>query len=82
MPLLTTMLLYKGDNTLAENMKAFEEMIKLNSLTQDEIYLRNAMKTKSMHEKAIEIIQDEMHKLVEQDSGDDPIRLANTDIFL
>ena len=61
------MLLYKGDNTMAENMAAFVEMIKLNSLTQDEIYLRNAMKTKSMHEKAIEIIQDEMHKLVEQD---------------
>ena len=52
---------------MAENMAAFVEMIKLNSLTQDEIYLRNAMKTKSMHEKAIEIIQDEMHKLVEQD---------------
>ena len=56
MPLLTTMLLYKGDNSLSENMEAFEQMIKLDSLTQDEIYLRNAMKTKSMHEKAIEII--------------------------
>ena len=59
------MLLYKGDNTLLENMKAFEQMIKLDSLTQDEIYLRNAMKTKAMHEKAIEIIQEEMHKIID-----------------
>ena len=83
MPLLTTMLLYKGDSDMEENMKNFAQMIKLDSLTQDEIYLRNAMKSKRTHEKAVEIIQDEMHKLIDQESmSDDPIRLANTDTYL
>ena len=58
MPVLTTMLLYKGDNTMQENMENFRQMIKLNSLTQDEIYVRNAMKSRVMHERAIFIIQE------------------------
>ena len=52
------MLLYKGDNTMQENMENFRQMIKLNSLTQDEIYVRNAMKSRVMHERAIFIIQE------------------------
>ena len=46
-------------------MKAFESMIRLDSLTQDELYVRTAMKSRVMHEKAIEIIQEEMHKLID-----------------
>ena len=43
-PILTTLLLYKSDISLEQNMEKFKAMIKLDSLTQDELYLKNAMK--------------------------------------
>ena len=56
MPVLTTLLLHKSEISMEENMEKFRNMIKLDSLTQDELYVKNAMKSQQMHEKAVEII--------------------------
>ena len=61
MPVLTTMLLYADDISLEENMEKFKAMIQLNSLTQDELYIKNAMKSQDMHKAAIEIITEAMY---------------------
>ena len=39
------MLLQNSSITLEENMQKFKEMIKLDSITQDELYIKNAMKS-------------------------------------
>ena len=56
MPVLTTLLLHQTEISMEENMAKFKQMIQLNSLTQDELYVKNAMKSQHMHSKAVEII--------------------------
>ena len=82
MPVLTTLLLYKADITLEENMEKFKKMISLNSLTQDELFLKNAMKSQTMHSKAIEIISDAMNKIINVENQPDSVREVNTETFL
>ena len=48
MPLLTTLLMYKSDISLEENMKNFDKVITLNSLTAQELFLKNATKNNLM----------------------------------
>ena len=48
MPLLTTLLMYKSDISLEENMKNFDKVITLNSLTAQELFLKNATKNNMM----------------------------------
>ena len=81
MPVLTTMLLQNSSISLEENMQKFKDMIKLDSITQDELYIKNAMKSQQMHQKAIEIIQDAMFKIMNSENQD-VVRSVNTDIFL
>ena len=45
MPLMTTLLMYKSDVDIAENMKKFETVIKLESLTSEEMFMKNATKS-------------------------------------
>ena len=82
MPILSTLLLYKSDISLSENMEKFTNMIKLESLTQDELYVKNAMKSNQMHSRAIEIIQDAMHKIMAAENQETALREVNTDVFL
>lgn len=56
MPLLTTLLMYKSDVSLTENMKAFQKVITLNSLTAEELFIKNAVKNNRMQLRAVEII--------------------------
>ena len=70
MPVLTTLLLHKAEESLTENMDKFKRMIQLNSLTQDELYVKNAMKSQQMHERAVEIISEAMSKIISQDDRD------------
>lgn len=53
MPVLTTILLHRAEIELEENMEKFKTMIQLNSLTQDELYVKNAMKSQDMHAAAV-----------------------------
>ena len=53
MPILTTILLFEAEISLEENMNKFTSMIKLDSLTQDELYVKNAMKNQEMHAAAV-----------------------------
>ena len=78
---MTTVLLHRAEISLEENMEKFRAMIQLNSLTQDELYIKNAMKSQEMHSAAVEIITDTMHKLV---AVEEPpmIREVNLDVFL
>lgn len=81
MPLLTTKLMYKQDIGLADNMKRFEKVITLNSLTTDETFIKNATKSNTMHRKAIEIVQEAMSSIMEAES-DNALREVNMDTFL
>ena len=45
MPLMTTLLMYKSDVDIAENMKKFETVIELKSLTSEEMFMKNATKS-------------------------------------
>jgi len=56
MPLLTTLLMYRSDVTLEENMKKFEKAITFKSLTIDETFVKNAVKNGTMHRKAVDIV--------------------------
>lgn len=40
-------------------------MIKLDSLTQAELYVKNAMRSQEMHQKGMEIISDAMMKIMQ-----------------
>jgi len=87
MPVLTTLLVHDAEISLEDNMEKFKTMIKLNSLTQSELYIKNAMKNQHMHTKAIEIISETMTKIISKKDGDnhaiDPmLRELNTDTFL
>ena len=85
MPVLTTLLLHDSEISLEDNMEKFKAMIKLDSLTQSELYIKNAMKSQQMHQKGVEIITETMKKIISQTDGqiDDPIlRELNTDTFL
>lgn len=82
MPVLTTLLLYSADYSLEENMEKFKKMITLDSLTQDELFLKNAMKSQQMHTKAIEIISEAMNKIINVENQPDSVREVNTDQFL
>ena len=62
-------------------MEKFKAMIQLNSLTQDELYIKNAMKSQEMHQAAVEIITETMNKLITDDANVQ-IREVNLDIFL
>ena len=64
MPILTTLLLYESNESLKDNMLKFKEMIKLESLTQAELFVKNAMKNQEMHQKGVEIISDAMIKII------------------
>ena len=64
MPVLTTLLLYKSDFSLEENMAKFRENLKVESLTQAEILVKSAMKNHEMHEKAVNIITAAMDKIM------------------
>ena len=81
MPILTTILLHRAEISLEENMEKFKAMIQLNSLTQDELYIKNAMKSQEMHQAAVEIITETMNKLITDDANVQ-IREVNLDIFL
>ena len=48
MPMLTTLLMYKSDVNLRENMDKFEKVIELKSLTSDELFMKNATKSNQM----------------------------------
>ena len=67
MPVLTTLLLYKPEFNLEENMKKFKETITLDSLTQAELLVKTAMKSQDMHEKAVDIIASAMDKIMNQE---------------
>ena len=45
MPLMTTLLMYKSEVNIEENMKKFEKIIKLDSLTSEEMFMKNAVKS-------------------------------------
>lgn len=57
-------------------------MIKFDSVSQDELFIKNAMKNKEMHEKGQEIISEAMFKIINSEDPDSHIRDQNTDIFL
>ena len=81
MPLLTTLLMFKSEISIEENMKKFERVVTLNSLTTDEMFMKNATKSNQMQMKAIEIVTDAMKKIM--DSGDDnALREFNMDLFI
>ena len=82
MPVLTTMLLHRAEISLEENMEKFAAMIKLNSLTQDELYVKNAMKSQEMHAAAVEIITETMNNLIAMDQPEKQLREMNMDVFL
>jgi len=63
-------------------MEKFKTMIKLSSLTQDELYIKNAMKSQEMHAAAIEIITETMNKIINIEQPEQQIREVNLDIFL
>ena len=56
MPLLTTQLLYNKEMNLLENMENFEKLIKIQGLTAEEIFVKNAMKRQDLHERAVQLI--------------------------
>ena len=48
-------------------MQKFREMIRVDSLSQAELIVKNAMKSQNMHGKAAEIISAAMEKIINQD---------------
>ena len=81
MPMLTTLLMYKSEVNLSENMKKFRKVIKLNSLTTEEMFMRNATKSNQMQLKAIEIIQDAMKKIMDTEH-ENAVREVSLDAFI
>ena len=81
MPMLTTLLLYESELDMEDNMNKFRDMIKLDSITMDELYVKNAMKSQTMHAKAVSIVQEAMFKLINSESSD-AIRETSVDGFL
>ena len=45
MPMLTTLLMYKSEISLKDNMEKFEKTIEIKSLTSDELFMKNATKS-------------------------------------
>ena len=83
MPLLTTLLLFKSDIDIGTNMQKMKKVVQLNSLTSDELYVKNAMKNSTLHQKAIDIIQEAMGKIMQTDKETNGgIREVNIDQFL
>ena len=68
MPILTTLLLLESNISLEENMEKFKQMIKLDSITQEELYVKNSMQSRDLHTKAVEIIQEAMMKIINHES--------------
>ena len=81
MPMLTTLLMYKSEISIEENMKKFEKVITLQSLTYDEMFIKSAVKNTTMQMKAVEIIQGAMRQIMDADT-DNSLRELNTDAFL
>ena len=81
MPLMTTLLMYKSDVSIEENMKKFERIIQLDSLTSEEMFMKNATKSNQMQAKAVEIIMDAMKRIMDGDS-ENALREINTDAFI
>ena len=79
--MLTTLLLYESELDMEDNMNKFRDMIKLDSITMDELYVKNAMKSQTMHAKAVSIVQEAMFKLINSESSD-AIRETSVDGFL
>ena len=73
--------MYKSEVSLEENMKKFDKVITLNSLTAQELFIKNAAKNNTMQQKAIEIIQDAMKKIMDSES-ENSLREVNTDAFI
>lgn len=88
MPVLSTLLLRDQEISLVENMEKFKATVKLNSMTQSELFVKNAMKNNDMHARAVEIITEHMEKILNVadhagNNNHDPIlREYNTDTFL
>ena len=78
MPLLTTLLMYKSEVNIEENMEKFAKVITINSLRTDELFMKNAVKNNKMHRKAIEIVQDAMKNIMESE-GENSLREVNLD---
>ena len=49
-------------------MEKFKQMIKLDSITQEELYVKNSMQSRDLHTKAVEIIQEAMMKIINHES--------------
>lgn len=81
MPMLTTLLMYKSEVNLKENMKKFQQVITFGSLTNDEMFMKNATKSNTMQLKAIEIIQDSMRKIMDSDI-ENALREVSLDQFI
>lgn len=81
MPLLTTLLLKSSEISLEENMKRFQKILAMNSLSTDETFVKNALKDGNMHRKAIDIVQKAMRMLMEADP-ETSLREANIEQFL
>lgn len=56
-------------------------MISLGSLTNEENFIKNAVKNTNMQLKAVEIIQGAMKQIMDADN-DNSLREVNTDAFL
>lgn len=73
--------MYKSDISIEENMKKFEKVITLGSLTSEEMFMKNATKSNNMQMRSIEIITDAMKSIM--DSCDDSsLREFNMDVFI
>lgn len=73
--------MYKSEIPLEENMKKFEKIITLNSLTSEEIFMKNATKSNLMQVRAIDIILDAMKKVLDE-NNENAMREVNMDAFI
>ena len=62
-------------------MAKFKEMIKLDSLTQAEVLLKQALKNQDMHKKALHIITTAMDRIMKSNS-ENCLRETNVELFL
>ena len=64
MPLLTTQLMYNQAIDLEANMRHFNKVIELKSLTSDEVYLKNCMKKTELHDRGVSLITEAIQTII------------------
>ena len=80
MPLLTSILMHDSKTDITTRMAIIKSSIQFGSLSNEEMFVKNAMKTNSYHNKAKSLLMTYMKKII--DGNDNKIRDVDISSFI